>query len=64
MDRDILSWGLPLGRIAGIRVRIHWILLVVWLFNLNRALHFASGADELLFWLIGTGGVFGVILLH
>lgn len=65
MYQNLFSWSLPAGRVAGIPVRLHWLLLLYWVMELNSRL--AGEGDRkliLLFWLLKVGLVFGSILLH
>ncbi len=62
---EFYSWGLPIGRIAGIRVRIHWLLLAFWVMQLSEL--YSDGfrrGELLLWWLLTTGIIFVAILLH
>ncbi|HAK93999.1 MAG TPA: hypothetical protein DCM87_03055 [Planctomycetes bacterium] len=61
MQGDFLSWGLYVGRAAGISVRIHWTLLGWWLYELDAIVR-AGG--PLWAWLLTVGLSFGAILLH
>lgn len=63
---DVYGWGLYVGELARIRIRIHWILLAFWAVNLKDAL---QGNPEqrsmrLLLWGLGVLLTFGSILLH
>ncbi len=64
------SWGLPLGSIAGIRIRLHWTLLLFWAWQLDGMLQQASKASAgnrslfLSAWAIVVGLLFLSILLH
>ncbi len=66
---DFYSWGLYVGTVARIRVRLHWMLLAWWAFNLHSVLqnpyleHLARGT-VLGLWALGTGLVFLHIFLH
>jgi Zn-dependent protease len=65
MDQAFLYWGLPVGRIAGIHVRVHWLLLLYWASQLNSYLR--AGIDSraaLLAWALGAALFFGSVLLH
>jgi Zn-dependent protease len=70
MGRDFMSWGLPVGRITGIPIKIHWILLFFWLWQLETFLGYAgdyaefSGGEALLAWVLFVGLCFGCVLLH
>lgn len=65
---DAYGWSLELFTIARIRVKIHWILLLWWGFDLNQRLGEAQheGGQRLIFllWLAYTGGLFLSIFLH
>ena len=63
--RDFLSWALSIGSVAGIRIRLHLILLVFWLFELDRHLAYDIARPRaFLYWGL-TIGITGVlILLH
>lgn len=65
MQPDFLSWGLKVGRIAGIVIRIHWILLGMWLLRFHECftLQVGRGIAAGLF-AAYVAGVFGIILLH
>lgn len=61
------NWGLSVGSIAGIRIRLHWLLLGFWLYELNWLMQREPplhGMDLLFFWVLGMGLIFGSILLH
>ena len=63
---DFYSWGLNVGRIAGIRIRLHWILILWWALRLDDLLG-RSREDRLLvigIWALGVVLMFGSILLH
>jgi len=45
MHGSFWSWGLPAGTIAGVRLKIHWTLLLFWGYELDRVLKY-----ELPFW--------------
>ncbi len=63
--QDFYNWGLPVGTVAGIRIRIHWFLLGYWLFLLYDLMQLELvGKDLLFFWVLGMGAIFGTILLH
>ena len=70
MRPDIFYWGLRVGLVAGIRIRLHWSLLLLALYRLNTLLGYQKEAPPdasrafLLAWLVGTLGLWGVILLH
>ena len=61
MDQSYMMWGLRVGTLAGIRIRIHWILLVFWAFRLSEVLERKSPPW---FWLISVVLSFSLILLH
>src|SRR5262245_16079929 len=63
---DFYSWGLALGRFSGILVRIHWTLLLYWLWQLdgNLRLFHDYRTIGLTFWAISTVLMFLSILLH
>jgi Zn-dependent protease len=66
LQQDIFSWGLPVGRVAGIPVRIHWLLLLFWVVELQDTLR-SIDADRrvvIMLWLAQVGLLFGSILLH
>lgn len=61
------SWGLYIGRISGIEVRLHWTLLAFWAFELDSWIRRASEAyrtTALLAWATVVVALFGSILLH
>ena len=68
MYQGIESHGFPVGQIAGIRIQVHWMLPVFWLFRLNSFLPLQKlGWDRqilLLWWAQGLVVLFGSILLH
>jgi Zn-dependent protease len=65
---DFYSWGLALGRFSGILVRVHWTLLLWWLYQLNDVLNesenYPSQRVAILSWAIGVGLMFLSILVH
>jgi len=65
----LMSWSLPLGRISGIAIRIHWLFLVLIIAQLLRASTIGTGSGG------GSGlgmapmllllvGLFWAVLLH
>ena len=76
MDANTLySWGLSVGSFRGIRIKIHWTLLAMWLFELHGFLRIRREAEEagfegpetrilLLAWLAWTAAIGVSILLH
>jgi len=64
--QDFYSWGLPVGSLARIRIKVHWILLGFWLYELNDLLKVEGiGRPMLLwYWALSIGLVFVGILLH
>jgi Zn-dependent protease len=64
MDRGFLSMGLPIGRIAGIAVYLHWLLLLHWLVQLDEVIRPGSGMAHLIQWALVVALMFGSILLH
>jgi Zn-dependent protease len=61
MQGDFLSWGLPAGRLAGIRIRIHWSLLVWWVYEFESVVRAHA---PLWAWPLFVVLSFGAILLH
>jgi len=61
MQGDFLSWSLPIGRAAGISVRIHWTMLGWWLYKLEAGVRVGLPFWT---WLLTVGLSFGTILLH
>lgn len=63
---DFYSWGVPLGRIAGILVRVHWTLIIYWLFKLDSVLRRVDEprSQAFLGWALVVGLMFLSILLH
>ena len=59
-----MSFSLPVGHIAGILVRIHWTLLVLWLFDLNSYMKVFEGRAAVPALAIHAAALFGSILLH
>ena len=63
--RDPFSWSLPIGRIRGITVRVHILLIIVFL---GLYLRVAFDSDQAvgagLEWLIFLGMLFVAVLLH
>jgi Zn-dependent protease len=64
MNGGLFSFSLPVGRLAGVFIRIHWTLLLLWAFDLNRYLEELGGTPALVSWGVHAGAVFGSILLH
>jgi Zn-dependent protease len=66
MNQAFLNWSLPVGSIFGIRVRIHWILLVLWALRFHDyfSRHGTGRLEALGHWLLDVGLLFGIILLH
>ena len=64
-SQGFYNWGLPVGSLFGIRIRLHWLLLGFWLFRLDGLLDPSrSGLDALFYWIPEIGIIFGSILLH
>jgi stage IV sporulation protein FB len=64
-DQSFYSWGLPVGSVLGIRIRIHWTLLALWLYELHGTMQAQGpGARSVGFWMLGIALLFGSILLH
>jgi Zn-dependent protease len=61
MVGGFLSSGLSLGQVAGIEIRVSWLLLIYWLFDLSHRSHDESFIFP---WLLGVVLMFGSILLH
>ncbi|MEZ5325011.1 MAG: hypothetical protein R3F19_08100 [Verrucomicrobiales bacterium] len=65
MNQSFYNWGLPLGTLFGIRVRLHFLLLIFLAYELNE---FLKGATDLrmafIMWMIFTVLLFFVIYLH
>jgi Zn-dependent protease len=65
---DFLSWGLRVGRVAGIEVRLHWTLFAFWLWRLHNVLGDDSPPEyrrvRILAWLLIVGLMFLSIFLH
>jgi len=64
---DFYSWGLPVGSIARIRIKLHWLLLVFWLWDLHQVLGTKVPQYRsmlLLAWAFGAALLFVSILLH
>jgi stage IV sporulation protein FB len=65
MSGDFYSWGLPLGSIAGIRVRLHWSLLLFWGYQLHGMLDsWAASSSVVGLWLLFVALSLLAILLH
>jgi Zn-dependent protease len=64
MDRGFMSMGLPIGRIAGIEVYIHWLLLLQWVIQLDDVIRPGSGGSALVAWILMVALMLGSILLH
>ena len=66
MERDFYNWGLPIGSISRIRVRVHWSLLLLALFHLHTMSSKWSLPTSvwLPLWLLTSGVTFLIILLH
>jgi Zn-dependent protease len=63
---DLYGFGIYVGEIARIRIRIHWILLVMWFLDLQNAMQGGEGARSARIsgWVLGVLISFGSILLH
>jgi len=64
MERDPYSWGLRVGSVAGIPVRIHWSLLLLWAYDLNKHLSSPQGRPTVGLWAAAVGLSFLTIFLH
>ena len=64
MNGSLFSFSLPLGHIAGILVRLHWTLILLWLFRLNGYMKEFEGRAALLLFAIHATALLGSILLH
>lgn len=58
-----MTWALPIGRVAGITVRVHVFFLLFIVITLGRAMSSGSLYGPLLV-AIGLGCLFGLVLLH
>jgi len=64
-DQSFYSWGLPAGSVLGIRIRVHWTLLALWVYQLHGTLQGEDpGTRSVRFWMLGVALLFGSILLH
>jgi stage IV sporulation protein FB len=65
MKEGFYNWGLRVGSLFGITIRLHWILLIFWLFDIGR---YMRGAEDpklgFLAWMVATFLLFLIILLH
>ncbi|MBA4387647.1 MAG: hypothetical protein C0404_06675 [Verrucomicrobia bacterium] len=61
MMNNFMSWSLYLGRVAGISIRLHWILLIFWAFDLVSIL---QAGYPVWIWPMSILISFGCILLH
>ena len=64
---SFFSWGLPLGRVAGIHVKLHWTLLLFWLYDLDSLLRGVDSSYRGLalgVWATMVGLMFASIFLH
>ena len=64
---SFFSWGLPLGRVAGIHVKLHWTLLLYWLYELDSLLRGVDSSHRGLalgVWATTVGLMFSSIFLH
>ncbi|MGK0189650.1 MAG: stage IV sporulation protein FB [Verrucomicrobiales bacterium] len=65
MNQNFYNWGLPVGGLFGIKVRLHFLLLIFWAIQLNLYLKGAAvPRDAFLEWAIATSLFFVIILLH
>lgn len=67
MDLQALyGWGVPFGRIAGIRIRLHWILLIFWANELTQILNISGipRGYRLSLWTVAVASSFLLILVH
>lgn len=62
MGDNPFTWSLPLGRVAGIRVRVH-LMYVLWL-AIELAVAASAGADTLRWKALTLGSLFVLVLLH
>jgi Zn-dependent protease len=61
------SWGLSVGRVKGIEVRIHWTLLAWWVWQLDGVLSTVGSSMRLVavgVWALAVGLMFLSIFLH
>lgn len=64
---SFFTWGLRIGRIQGIEIRLHWTLLLFWLWRLDAVLGQGSqgrNSGMLVAWMAGVGLLFLSVLLH
>lgn len=65
MNQSFYNWGLPVGTLFGIKVRLHFLLLIFWAFQLNQFLkEDVTPREAFIFWLIVTALSFVIIYLH
>ncbi len=63
---DLFNWGLRVGEIARIRIRLHWLLLLFWLAHLQSLMAFEGlgRGTAVSGWVLWTALFFLSILLH
>ena len=65
MNGSFYNWGFAVGRIAGIRIRLHWSLLLFWLYDLSSLSKVGLGQAQLIVcWLLIVALRFLSIFLH
>ena len=64
--RNFYSWAFPVGSVAGIRIRIHLLLVGFWLYQLNGLLQEEDleRSHMIVIWTVSIAALFGSILLH
>jgi stage IV sporulation protein FB len=66
MNQGFYNWGLPVGRLFGIRIRLHFLLLIFFAFSIGQyleAYHFDKRLGFIV-WGIATFLLFLIVFLH
>ena len=64
MNQGFYNWGLPVGSLFGIRIKLHFLLLLLWAYQLNGYLKDFEPRAGFIAWAIASFLLFLIIFLH
>lgn len=64
MNQGFYNWGLRIGSLFGITIRLHFLLLLFWIYSLHDLTKHFGPREGMIAWAIFTGLMLAIILLH